>query len=592
MYRNRSSEFSGFPDTLFLQTGLLLVLFCFLSVQAAAQTESYRYRLGSNNSTFPKTVIEQLLQKHQQAHPDSLRKFLLTELADNGFFSARVQLTREDSTDSITVVTITGGREYLIERFVIYDAAWQDSLQITGTMDLLTNTGYTAQAVFNSTQDVLKRYENAGFPFAKLTITQIGIDTVRATVILYFSFDRGKRCTVDRIMVKGNVDTRDYVVGRQCRIPSGSEYRQSEIDKVKNRLMKLRLFASVSDPVYYIASDGSGVLQVEVKEKNNNTFDGIIGYMPGTKQTDKGYFTGLVNIQMRNLFGTGRGAAIRWQKLERSTSELELQYTEPWMFNYPLTLETRYYQKQQDSSYVQRSIEAAIDYAATGEFSLGFEFGYQRVIPTLRDIPVFTGYNASSSFTGIRFRFDTRDDPLLPREGYMLQNYYRFVSKTISGPAEYITADTKTHAQQQKIILDAQYLQPLTAAFILSAGLHAREIRGSMIESADLYRLGGTNSLRGYRENQFSAGRVAWLNLEGRSFMARRSYAFLFFDAGYLKQSENAALKITHAEAVKTGFGAGLVLESGLGLMNVSFALGKGDSFSQGKIHFGLVNEF
>jgi outer membrane protein insertion porin family len=33
-------------------------------------------------------------------------------------------------------------------------------------------------------------------------------------------------------------------------------------------------------------------------------------------------------------------------------------------------------------------------------------------------------------------------------------------------------------------------------------------------------------------------------------------------------------------------------IETGLGIMGVSFALGKGDTFGTAKIHVGLVNEF
>jgi outer membrane protein insertion porin family len=46
------------------------------------------------------------------------------------------------------------------------------------------------------------------------------------------------------------------------------------------------------------------------------------------------------------------------------------------------------------------------------------------------------------------------------------------------------------------------------------------------------------------------------------------------------------------ADGFKTGYGIGIQVETGLGVMGVSFALGEGDSFSNGKIHFGLINEF
>ena len=36
----------------------------------------------------------------------------------------------------------------------------------------------------------------------------------------------------------------------------------------------------------------------------------------------------------------------------------------------------------------------------------------------------------------------------------------------------------------------------------------------------------------------------------------------------------------------------GINLETGLGILGVSYALGKGNSLSEGKIHFGIINEF
>ena len=77
---------------------------------------------------------------------------------------------------------------------------------------------------------------------------------------------------------------------------------------------------------------------INVKEKNTNNFDGIIGYIPPRTEDEKGYVTGLVNVTLRNIFGTGRAAAVRWQKLDRNSQELELKYLEPWLFGYPFNL--------------------------------------------------------------------------------------------------------------------------------------------------------------------------------------------------------------------------------------------------------------
>jgi hypothetical protein len=40
------------------------------------------------------------------------------------------------------------------------------------------------------------------------------------------------------------------------------------------------------------------------------------------------------------------------------------------------------------------------------------------------------------------------------------------------------------------------------------------------------------------------------------------------------------------------GYGAGLLVETVLGIVDVSVAAGKGDTFSTAKLHLRLVNEF
>jgi len=127
---------------------------------------------------------------------------------------------------------------------------------------------------------------------------------------------------------------------------------------------------------------------------------------------------------------------------------------------------------------------------------------------------------------------------------------------------------------------------------VLALEINGKELRGPSFEESDLFRLGGTNSLRGYREDQFLGNRIFWTNLEYRFFLSRRTFAFLFFDTGYYLRNEDKERSVQKMEEFKTGYGLGLNLETAIGVLSVSFALAQGDSFSDGKIHFGIVNEF
>ena len=154
------------------------------------------------------------------------------------------------------------------------------------------------------------------------------------------------------------------------------------------------------------------------------------------------------------------------------------------------------------------------------------------------------------------------------------------------------------HPILKQILICREYLIGLDFFYsifsrqVVALKLNGRELQGSFFEISDLFRLGGTNTLRGYREDQFLGSRVFWSNLEYRLLLARRTYTYLFFDTGYYLVKEDAARKISKQEAFNIGYGLGLNVETALGVIGVSFALAKGDSFCDGKIHFGLVSEF
>jgi outer membrane protein assembly factor BamA len=129
-------------------------------------------------------------------------------------------------------------------------------------------------------------------------------------------------------------------------------------------------------------------------------------------------------------------------------------------------------------------------------------------------------------------------------------------------------------------------------------GLHGRKISSSRLEQSDLYQIGGTNTVRGYRENQFYGSQTVWSNLEYRFLTGRSSSVFGLFDAGYFSRPSDElrhkefGYDISSQENFLYGYGIGARIETALGIIRVSYALSEGDGFSAGKIHFGIANDF
>jgi outer membrane protein insertion porin family len=161
-----------------------------------------------------------------------------------------------------------------------------------------------------------------------------------------------------------------------------------------------------------------------------------------------------------------------------------------------------------------------------------------------------------------------------------------------TGTKKSTVAQATSTSATQRFSLDFEYFLQLFDKQVLGTSVHAREFRGGGIEVSDLYRLGGATTVRGYREGQFLGSRVAWSNIEYRYGVGLRSFFYLFTDVAYVSSPDLLSSGITASEQTKIGYGAGVRLDTAVGLLGVSLALGEGDTFSTAKLHLRLENEF
>lgn len=529
----------------------------------------------------------------------SRKNAITAALSDLGYMNAVVSVMIEKSShDSLYTtlqVNVTQGEQVIIDSvFIEYD----DTVISAITEEILTDlkgTGYSSESLRMAIGSFITEYENKGFPFCTVTISNIiplYDNSIITGVNLHLVITAGKGAIIDRIEISGNESTKENLILREATVKAGDFYTPLLAEKIVTRLNRLRFFDPLSVPEFYFTKNYEGILKINLKEIQTNNIDGVIGYIPAQGNEESGYITGLINISMRNLFGTGRGVLLKWQQPDRNSQDLELRYYEPKPFGFPLDLKGELLQRKQDTTYVQRSTGAAIDFLLSDAITFGLSVSTEVVIPSLRTVPVFTVYNSDNLSTGVNFRLDTRDNPVNTRGGLYFLNSFSLVRKKINGPREYISPGQATEYNLRKITFDLMLFYEVITRNILFFGGHMREIQGDLIESSDLYRLGGNSTLRGFRENQFLGERVIWGNAEYRYLLTSRSYAFLFYDLGYISKTDRTIAGDSITESFKSGYGIGMTFETGLGILAVSYAIGQGSGLNEGKIHFGIINEF
>ena len=582
---------------LFLFTALVLTF-----QTAFAQTID-KIEVDGNNVFYKNDYqgwIDAASLQYSSSLSDTIKSRIAKKLRENGYYNFYFQKFDESiSADSQSVnlaIQITEGNPTYINKIITESIDSLDVEAAANEFQYLEGSVLLINDIENTFSELLDHFENSGYPFAAIKVESIFFfdDSLEEKHLadIYINFIKKQVSTIDTIIIEGNSKTKDYVINRDIGIHEGDVYSQDIIDEIPSKLNRLNFFEPVAKPVFYFNSENKGILKINVKEVETNNFDGIIGYIPSSSDNASGYLTGFVNISLRNLFGTGRAIAFRWNKFDRTSQDLELKYLEPWIFSWPININLRLFQRQQDSTYVQRILNGSLEYLATESLTASLLFAQEYTIPTDPENRGFTVYNSSTFISGVNLKIDSRNDIYNPIKGIYFLNSYMYSSKDILGPEKYISDSTNLNSNQFRFELDFAFYLQIFQRHVPSISLHIRELRGDDIEISDMYWFGGMSTLRGYRENQFVGNTLLWSNIEYRYLLGKRSYGFLFCDLGYYSRNENLNLNIPSISEFKVGYGVGITLETGLGILGVSYALGEGDTFNEGKIHFGLLGQF
>lgn len=555
----------------------------------------YQYLSIEGNRRLRSAEIEKRLPTGSYTGQKLTRliKSLLIQYRDQGLYFSQIDALVHSDTLKLS---IEEGNTTRLAAIFLKVSDTELLHQLESLLDLRQKQDIS-QVIVRNIETVLSFLENSGYPFAKVFVDSLTLkaDSINSTNWLscHLTVDAGQTVVIDSIHVQGNELTRPHVVIRAARIKSGDIYNQLQISRIPKRLMKTGYFTHVSQPQIFIDKSGMGHLLIQVKEGNPNQFQAVIGYNPGITENQSGYVTGLIDVDFKNLLGSGRIAEARWQKKDQRSQVLRFRYLEPWIRGYPINTGFGFSQNIQDTSFVKRNWGLDLEFAFSDLFTIFTHLGRESVLPDSMAQLIYGLPKSRSWLIQLGFSYDTRDNLQNPLRGLYYSTMYEFGRKTISLlPASINAVDmTQTNFRRDRWEIDSEILLPTFRWQTIMLGFHAKKVRsGEKVASlADVYRFGGTGSMRGYREDEFIGEQVAWVNLEYRYLLAQNSRAFIFSDAGYYSHKRDDQKAI---EDTKFSYGFGVRIETRLGIIGVDYGLAEGRGLSSGLVHIGLTNKF
>jgi len=515
-----------------------------------------------------------------------------------GFIDAKVQnydMTFDRGWADITIQVSEGGRYYFGDVSFQGDSVMTQA-QLHRLIRFKSGGVYNTKLAQATLADVYGLYSEEGYIYAQVS----PVEKIRSdTVDINYDIVENDPALVRLVVIEGNEQTHDKVIRRQISSLPGYTFRRSEVIRSQRDIFNLGFFEDIN--IDYRRTDSANTIDLVYKVKEKSFF-GTIGAGVSYSAVDK--VTGYVELTQPNLFGRGQQASIKLEK-GGSKTNVELAFTEPWLFDTPTSAGA-------DVSYLTHSY----DYYDQQEIGGGFSFSrplpldYSRAYLSLRVSDAYVPpksinkstytpsgpYNVYRDTThktafvpGITFTRDSRD----------------YVFNAISGSAvSYSLGLSIGDINYQRHVIDASEYFPLFWKFGLMGRMRLGYITG--LTSADTVPIyerftpGGTglDGIRGYGDRTIGphdgiyniGGRAeAIFSMEYKLRLSRQLSFIVFGDAG---NAWNSIDQFSFSD-LNRGSGVGVRLEIPmLGLIGFDFGYGFDRERPGWEPHFQLGRTF
>lgn len=456
----------------------------------------------------------------------------------------------------------------------------------------------TARHYISLRPQILKYYEDNGYPFAQLTLDSIELRNDQ--ILARLRCNPGDRWQIGHISFTDTAGAHLRFLCNQINIQTGDVYSQKYVDEIADRLSQLAFIepAGTTDVSFDIPSQAS--ITVPSRKMRANSFDGILGFAPNSSENEKLIVTGSVRLELHNALRQGEELKLEWEKLDEFSQNVQAEAGAKYLFGTRLGCNTGLWIKKQDTSLLNTRLNGQISYYFKGSSSAGINYkqlqsklisaaAYDSIAQRIRML------ESKIQLAGLSFRIARADRRFNPRKGHTLQldastgaKRYR---QTKGVPDSVFLPYSGTSEVMELGYLAELYIS-LPKPLVLMLSSSGQWLYAPQLFSNELYRIGGTKSLRGFNEQSIYASAYTIGTAELRLLFDRMSNIYLFYNQAYYR---NHTVN-TDIHDQPLGFGLGFSIASRNSTFTISYAVGRQFDnpilFSAGKIHFGLINRF
>lgn len=405
-------------------------------------------------------------------------------------------------------VTVEEGPQYRVGEVSFRGVREIPLDQVQQKLKLKTGEPFSQDKMYEDVSKIQAAYFAKGYMAASVEPATV-LNPETKDVDVTYTVTEGSIAYVGRIIIKGNVKSRDTVIRRELRLSPGERYDGDKLRRSKERLYNLGYYEEVT--LETVPSEGEPDkrdLVVSVKESKTGEFS----FGGGFSSVDS--FIGFAEITQRNfdLFNwpsfVGGGQTLKLQLMAGTRRRnLLLSFTEPWIFNRP-------YLFGFDLFHTTRTRGEGYSFELRrqgGDLRLGRQFGdFNRVDALYRlenvrvsdvsdsasaDLRSELGENVISAMR-LGYTHDTRDNIFNPKTGYLFESGIELAGTVFGGDKDFWKWTGSAAAFYQPFV-EEQVLE-----FRGQLGFSEELEDSTSVPIFERFFAGGADTVRGYKERR------------------------------------------------------------------------------------------
>ena len=370
---------------------------------------------------------------------------------------------------------------------------------------------------------------------------------------------------IDTIIIKSKTSIKpkylNHLIKNVSQI-SIDENFNSDIDRKKDRMINKYYFIK-KKPIIDIgisASEKIGML-IDISPEFNNLFSGVLG---GSKSYNNDWnLNGQIDTQLENVWGSMERVTFKWKNIDSTNQSFNFSLHRPHLLISGVGVTANYNYHLVNNNYTETQF--GIDFEFFNRYYGSFYFGFhQGDINSTNEGENKNYYSTSYKALKFTFKNNSLNRIMLPNKGLKLHFDFDIGE-------DY--ALNELYFKTNISFMGFSRLQDKINICLKSNINLIKPLKGEIGLSRQI-NFGGSNSLRGYLDNQFKSTSVSIQSLEMHYSLDNFFKTIIFVDCGIIKN---------YYPMLSYGFG--LKKLSKKAIIGVQYAVPLGVTLQSGKVH-------